>query len=546
MKIFFCILVVFSVLISFVNAQEIGAFTDYATDDNNNGLYDYLVIEFNLTVPEAGKYNIGGELFGNQVEVEDDFNLNTGENTIQLKFKGMEIYHKGVDGPYSLSRLDIVEYDSDFELYYSRDIYITSVYNHEDFDNPRIEIVNISDHGTDLDADGLFDYLTLDVEMNVTESGNFKLSWELLLGSGDFINYGKELYLNKGVQTIQLDFSGQGIYLGEANNKSYDLSVSWRDLDYDFFDFERYDTLRYNYSDFENVVFTDYVIDNDNDGLYGFLVITFNFTIPQAGEYGIGWWLEDNSELRNYIHSNSVFNKFNFNAGESTIQLKFSGEEIYSEEMIGEFRFNQLDITKEGFFGMDIGNYKSYNTPYYNYSDFEYEPWQEPPIIELLSPKKDDIKRTNNSFYEAHFKFKVFNESGGVNCSLIINGKVKETKTNISNNIENVFSVNLDIGNYDWQVKCMNSKRNEVSSELRDLIIQEKLRDLIIQEKSSNNNLSSEENFVNSSDSPLHNEDPSSANTLTKQSKVIIYLLIICLVVVLFLLLLKIFKRRSR
>ena len=128
------------------------------------------------------------------------------------------------------------------------------------------------------------------------------------------------------------------------------------------------------------------------------------------------------------------------------------------------------------------------------------------PTIELISPEDDYTKRTSKSSYEIDFKFRVSDESDIVSCSLIIDGEIEETKTNIQKDVENVFSERFERGSYTWQIKCTDSEGNEASSELRSLIIKK---------KSSNDTSFSENDF------DYLEETPASTNKLIKQSEVI-------------------------
>lgn len=96
------------------------------------------------------------------------------------------------------------------------------------------------------------------------------------------------------------------------------------------------------------------------------------------------------------------------------------------------------------------------------------------PTIELISPEDNYVKRTKKSSKEITFRFKVTDESEIKSCSLIVDGEVMETKTNVQKDVENVFSIRLRRGSYDWQIKCIDSEGNEGFSEVRDLRIKKK------------------------------------------------------------------------
>ncbi len=96
------------------------------------------------------------------------------------------------------------------------------------------------------------------------------------------------------------------------------------------------------------------------------------------------------------------------------------------------------------------------------------------PTIELLNPEDGYVKRTKSSSYEIDFEFIVRDESEIVSCSLIIDGEVEETRTNIQKDVVNVFSVDLERGSYDWKIKCVDSAGNEGFSETRDFSIKKR------------------------------------------------------------------------
>ena len=97
-----------------------------------------------------------------------------------------------------------------------------------------------------------------------------------------------------------------------------------------------------------------------------------------------------------------------------------------------------------------------------------------PPVIELIYPEESYIKRISKPPYEIDFEFKVGNESDINECNLIINGEIEETTSNIKKNTESKFSVDLDRGNYDWRIECVDEDGNKGISEIRELTIKRK------------------------------------------------------------------------
>jgi len=76
---------------------------------------------------------------------------------------------------------------------------------------------------------------------------------------------------------------------------------------------------------------------------------------------------------------------------------------------------------------------------------------QSPPSIDLLSPLNDSVWNISN---DVNFSFKPSDITAISNCSLYINGSLAEFSSNVLNNQENLFTVYLENGFYEWWVNC--------------------------------------------------------------------------------------------
>jgi len=201
-------------------------FTDYGVDTNSDGLYNYLVINAGVKVNEAGDFRISGYLYDEQShQVDSDHNitfLDTGNQTVQLKFEGIKIRQNIVNGTFDVS-LYLYNYSTGDS--FNHRYYTTSHYNYTDFQIPSAEFDDVySDYGEDVDGDGLYDYLVVNVGVDVREAGNYQMSGQLNEnGTYNYIDYDSDTtYLNEGTQTVQLRFEGLNIRNNEYNG-TYDL-----------------------------------------------------------------------------------------------------------------------------------------------------------------------------------------------------------------------------------------------------------------------------------------------------------------------------------
>ena len=113
-------------------------YSDYGEDADEDGLYDYLVIEVGVNVTKAGRYRVRGELYENGTYhwgvyyASKSAYLSEGNHTIKLKFSGMEIRNNGYNGTYDLKYLYL--YNATYhQLDYRYYAYTTAYYNYTDF-----------------------------------------------------------------------------------------------------------------------------------------------------------------------------------------------------------------------------------------------------------------------------------------------------------------------------------------------------------------------------------------------------------------------------
>jgi hypothetical protein len=131
-------------------------YTDYGTDTNGDGLYDYLTIDVGVNVTSAGNYSISGELYdatGCKISWSFyDTDLYVGNQTVKINFDGTVMQKHGVDGPYYLKTLTLL--GDNYELLdYIVDAYATTAYNYADFQTPPTQFTdNYFDYGTDIDV----------------------------------------------------------------------------------------------------------------------------------------------------------------------------------------------------------------------------------------------------------------------------------------------------------------------------------------------------------------------------------------------------------
>jgi hypothetical protein len=394
-----------------------GIYTDYGIDIDMDGLYDYLTIDVGANVTSAGNYRIEGWLYdviGSEIvyAISDTY-LDIGSQTVELNFDGKEIHEHGVMGTYYLKNLILLDENS-IVLDYIVDAYTTAAYNYADFKTPPTQFTdNYFDYGTDIDGDGLYDYLTIDVRVKVTSAGNYNVQGLLYDVDGSIVaSTSNDTYLDVGVHSVLLNFDGVKI-CRHGGNTPFDLShLILYDENSNLIDYRdfAYTTSAYLYSDFEIGFIgkcADYGIDIDGDGLYEYLTLDVAVNILTAGDYSLMGWLYDanGTEIVWSIDYGLL------DVGNRTMHLDFDGETIQTHGVNGPYYLKHLMLSSgENWTFIDYIP-EAYTTSAYDYSDFggfywtiveiDIKPGSYPNSIYLKSQREVPVAVLSNGDFDA-------------------------------------------------------------------------------------------------------------------------------------------------
>jgi len=276
-------------------------YSDYGTDTDGDGLYNLLTVEAEANVTTTGNYTVDALLHDvNGTEVVSISNytyLDARIQTLELDFNGISIYNHKANGTYNLSLELYDEYGTPID--YKYDAYTTSAYNYTDFQRPSVALTGYySDYGTDTDGNGLYDYLTIDVGVNVANAGEYAINARIMTDTGEEIIWASNTsYLTADLsQTLQLNFDGRYIY-GTMANGSYHLRdvyvYSIDDSTLSDHVYDAYTTSAYNYTDFEKSGFiTGKVTDINGTPISNALVsvtgisVNYDYT-DTSGNYSV-------------------------------------------------------------------------------------------------------------------------------------------------------------------------------------------------------------------------------------------------------------------
>ncbi|MEE9150388.1 MAG: hypothetical protein V3U20_00965, partial [Thermoplasmata archaeon] len=352
---------------------------DSGLDTDADSLYDYLIVNVTVNITAAGIYNIYGELydpvFNYLTDTTNTTFLNVGTQVVQLQFAGYIIYLNGQDGVFTVD----LELNDDSWNLLDTDMHATNFYNFNEFEPPpALFEPPHSDYGEDTDSDSYYNFLVVNVTVNITVAGTYNIYGELY---GPFFNWIDDdmntTFLNVGVQVVQLRFDG-GLIYGNGENGVFNVDLVLYDDFFNWLDGDFHLTNFYNYIEFQpppalfEPPHSDYGEDTDADTFFNYLVINVTVNITLAGTYEVTGDLFD--PLFNYI--DSVSNTTFLNVGIQIVQLRFDGGLIYGNGENGVFNVD-LNLYDDFFNWLD-GDF--HLTNFYNYIEFQPPlAWFEPP-----------------------------------------------------------------------------------------------------------------------------------------------------------------------
>ena len=336
-----------------------GNIYDEGVDTDGDGLFNSLQIGVEINVTDAATYEVYvSGLYGTTWLYVYNYStsfLDPGIQILNVSLNGAKIYgsHGNFSSIDSIS-LSIYEDYYYYTLQYIYDAALDRTYSYDEFDALAFFTGKIFDEGIDEDSNGLYDYLKISVEINVTDAGYYTIQLENLLD--DYFNYLYEYQsftseFDVGVYLINFTVYGPKIY-GAHMNPVY---IEYLSLRYEYYPWE-WITLEkmgmvllpvlYDYTQFESHAFLtgniqDRGFDADGDGLFDYLEVGVEINVTEAGIYGlsVGGLAEeingnDTREIGYYQYSEN-----DLSLGIHVINFSLPGP------MIAYYHINPMNIT---------------------------------------------------------------------------------------------------------------------------------------------------------------------------------------------------------
>lgn len=186
-------------------------------DANGDGIYEALQVTVEVHTSASGEYSISGSLgrgntsvattpsFEHQGVTHASFTSGAGvsRHKVNIAFSGEQIFRSGLDGPYDLF-LSGVGPDTAF----AQETFTTSAIDHTRYGEVPVVLTTATDRAIDSDNDGDFDFLTVEITINVRVGGKFFLQSDLSKNNVSIVGAGSVFNLETGKRLVSLQFSG--------------------------------------------------------------------------------------------------------------------------------------------------------------------------------------------------------------------------------------------------------------------------------------------------------------------------------------------------
>jgi hypothetical protein len=242
---------------------------------------------------------------------------------------------------------------------------------------------NVYDYGEDTDGDTLYNYLVVEVEANVTVTGNYRLEVHRLGGEYEYVwlSSSNQTYLEKGIQNITITFNGIAIH-GSRVNITKLVDVYFYDSEWNPLSIwsEINLTKTYDYALFDvGATFTGAVVDSgvdtDGNGLYDYLDLGIQVDVEDAGLYDVYAYNLANASYY-YINIYAYcYTRIYLPQGVYYVNFSIYGPAIYASQVTNISTINGLylyltDQQTYSWYRIDERDSLPLNNAY-NYTDFE-------------------------------------------------------------------------------------------------------------------------------------------------------------------------------
>ena len=232
-------------------------------DEDGNGLYDNLTVNFAVNATKAGTYRVLATLAdtdGNKIAEGWTGNIicSAGTQTFPVAFDGRAIYGNGECGGYKISSAKLLEIGEDYEAVVDErnDLFTTTAYTYRQFEHDLVTMKSGgSDSAVDSNGDGVYDRLNVTIPLYADDLVAGTYEWSASLMDADGILLGTAagsvtFVAGQGGASISMSFDRDGIVATHKNGSYYVKNLILWGNGHNFTVSGEYVTIPYNIEDF--------------------------------------------------------------------------------------------------------------------------------------------------------------------------------------------------------------------------------------------------------------------------------------------------------
>lgn len=268
---------------------------DILEDLNEDDIIDSLGFELTIASEISADYLISGDLYTTDNEfianTESILSVDEGSTSALIKFAGPVIYDKGLNGPFTLKNLSLIDLSG--VLIDLIDSAATtdslSFYDFEKGPDPLIELTNeFQEYIIDADSNCVNDYLAVEVGLHLSDSGYVVVKALLADKNGQEIDWAESTKFLKEdtIQSIRLNFDGISILENQTDGPfSIKNIYAFHTGDPSKADFNEngYSTIEYSYLNFDTI--PGFQINTEQIICEGTSLVFGSQTLTTSGEY---------------------------------------------------------------------------------------------------------------------------------------------------------------------------------------------------------------------------------------------------------------------
>ncbi len=356
----------------------------YGVDSDGNGRYDQLAVEVGIQVNQPGNYTVGASLDSPNFESDNRSgvidsstvvqSLDAGLQTIKFTFDGSTIAESNAPGPYLLTNVwvsnlpatgadpviiteDVIAYEETLgDIHYqgssSGRLSAASSQSSADFDNFGAELSILYNHNVqDTDNDGFFDRLVVETNLEIQDSGSYKVNADLVDSAGEQV--GEATWSGSGPDVVlQFDtllsdprsYQVRNIRLYNAEGELIDIKFDGYSSAGSYLIPPLYNAagLTALNTSADPLEVSGVTQTPGSDGKIESLTFDVTANIPVAGDYRLEGWLESNNGSPIAWETSIVSY---LEEGSQNMSITFDGQSINAFQADGPYKLTALKLS---------------------------------------------------------------------------------------------------------------------------------------------------------------------------------------------------------